>query len=379
MKRLKIKYEMNKDFIIFIAILMLSFLVAISATRVFTYTLKGYLDTGSVDVDITPYEVRGGELIEATDRMIMPGEKLSYIPEVTSLRESGFVRVKVEIEMDEDTGSPITTDNVFTVCDDWLQKGDYFYCTKVLDRGEKSDIFQGLTIPEDWTKETASGFSIRLTADIIQSENFVPDFQDQYPWGSVEIEVAKESDQTNYRTATPLLEKNILEFNGGKGFEGNTKDLFRNFGTYMAGDEYADVLKVKNRSDNSIELFFKTDNVPSDLLNQMNLTIRFDGKKLYQGNLASREISSWIKLTTLKPGEEKNLEYIVELPDESRNYYSVLDDDVTWQFKCTAMDKSIVKTGDDNAMLLWFVIFLIATICLISLLETRREQSDEGN
>ena len=380
MNRLKRKYEMNRDFIILIAILMMSFLVVVSATKVFTYTLKGYLNTGAVDVDITAYEVCNGELVEATDKYVLPGEKLSYIPEVTSLREAGYVRVKVEIEMDDDTPNPITVDNVFTVCEDWLQKGDYFYCTKILGRGEKSDIFQGLSIPEDWANETASGFSIKMTADIIQSDNFNPDFQSEYPWGNVEIEIAKDDDQTNYRSAKPLSEKNVLEFDGVKGFECNTENLFRNFGTYMAGDEFADILKVKNSSNKSIDLYFRTDNVPSELLNQMKLTIRFDGKKLYQGNLASGQLDKWIKLSTLKPGEEQNLEYVIEFSEESQNYYSVLNDDITWMFKCTELENGIVKTGDETNALLWLSTSILASICLVYLVGIdRRQKRDEDN
>lgn len=378
MIRMKSKYIAWRDIAGILAILVMSFLLVISASHVFEYTFSGAVSTGAVDVDITPYELVDGEMIPAIDKVIMPGDQVSYIPEVRNLREPGYVRVKAEINMDEVSAEPITLSNVIELSDDWVRKGDYFYCTKILERGEKSDLFKGLSVPLRWTEETASGFTIKLVADVIQSANFKPNFNSDSPWGSVEIEEAKESEQTEYHVVKQMPDSNTLVFKSGKGFEANTDDIFRNFKTHMAGDKYSDSLNILNNSGKDIELFFRTKNKTSDLLEQMKLTIKLDGKQVYSGDLVSRSLSDWTKLMRLRRGDTAKMEYTVELPSESMNYYSVLQDSIKWQFKCAEIESSIVKTGDDSNMVIWLVVFLFSLVVLVYIVGTERSRHESN-
>lgn len=381
MIRMKSEYIAWRDIAGILAILVMSFLLVISASHVFEYTFHGKVSTSSVDVDITPYEVVDGKMIPAIDKVIMPGDKVSYIPEVRNLREAGYVRVKAEIDMDELSAEPITLSNVIELSDEWVRKGDYFYCTKILERGEKSDVFKGLSVPLLWTEDTASGFTIRLVADVIQSANFNPDFDSDSPWGSVEIEDAKESEQTEYHVVKQMPDSNTLVFRSGKGFEANTDDLFRNFKTHMAGDKYSDSLNILNNSGKDIDLFFRTNNESSELLEQTKLTIKFDGKQVYSGNLVSKNLNNWTKLMELRRGDTAKMEYTVELPSESMNNYSVLQDNIKWQFKCAEIENSIVKTGDDANTVIWFAIFLFSLIVLVYIVGTERSrhESDQNS
>ena len=368
-----------RDILPLIAIIGMSFLLVISASHVFEYTFQGTVSTGSVDVDITPYEIRDGELVPAVDKIIMPGDRVSYIPEVRNLREPGYVRMKAEITMDEISTEPITLDNVLELNDDWVRKGEHFYCTRILERGEKSNVFNGLSVPKLWTEDTASGFTIKLVADVIQSANFKPDFNSDSPWGSIEIENAKESDQTKYHVVRQMADSNTLEFRSGKGFEANAENLFKNFKSHMSGDKFSDYLNIRNNSEKDIELFFKTDNVTSDILQQMKLTIRLDGKHVYYGNLESKSLSNWTKIMRLKSGKTVKMEYTVELPSGSVNCYSVLNDKVKWQFKCAEIDNSIVKTGDETSMLIWLALFIFSIVVLVYLGTERSKDESSQN
>ena len=224
----------------------------------------------------------------------------------------------------------------------------------------------------------ASGFTVKLVADVIQSANFKPDFNSDIPWGSIEIEAGKESDQTKYHVVRQMSDSNILEFRAGKGFEANAENLFRNFKSHMSGDKFSDCLDIRNNSDKDIELFFKTDNVSSEILRHMKLTIRLDGKHIYYGNLESKSLNSWIKMMRLRSGKTVKMEYTVELPSKSDNYYSVLNDKVKWQFKCAEIDNSIIKTGDETSMLIWLVLFVFSMIVLVYLVGTEMKYDVSG-
>lgn len=340
--------------------------VAVYAIKVYEISFNNHIRTGSVDIIIEQFEQcdEGERLIEPG--VVMPNQDVSYIPKVTNLRADGYVRVKVELEMDERIPRPLKLEDVYEVNEDWIQKGNYFYNTKVMKKGDTSVLFRGFHVPEEWTKDTASGFNFTVTADIIQDNNFIPDFNSIAPWGSIEIEHAKEEDNIVYGIASRRTELQEFEYTSYSGIVSESTDLFSNFRCFLAGDTYSDTLIMKNKSDSDIKVFFRTQTESDDMLKKMKLKIKCDGKKVYEGDLAAEALNDFKKLTVINSNKENVLDFEVELPEDSENYYSVLKDNVVWQFKVEEIkNDGEISTGDRaNLLMVVFVLILSGVLIL---------------
>lgn len=377
-------------------LVLLALMATVSATKVYEYGFKNNLGSGSVQINLEQLTIdESGSLKKAEPKDVMPGEDVSYMPEVENLRADAYVRVRIDLEMENETSRPVTTADIFKISDGWVQKGDYFYNTKIMKKGEKQVVFQGISVPTCWVQDVekdlpavdpgdepaqATPFTVYAHADAIQSANFTPDFTSDLPWGSVEIEEAKPDDpntyEAGYGVAKPVVEQNVLRFSKSSGLEANTKDLFRNFQLYMAGNEYKDTLKIKNNASNGITVFFRTKNQNmTDLRGKMTLKIELDGKTLYEGDLFSQKLDSYKELVKLKAGKEANFTYTVKLPEDSKNYYSVLTDDVEWLFK--VVEDPSPKTGDDMRLALWFGAFIAAVFAMAFLILWSRNKRDK--
>ena len=410
--------EKYKSVLLAIALAALTVSSVVSAAEIYELGLKGHINTGSVAIDLKPLCLDSdGKLKDAEEKAVSPGEHLSFMPVVENKRADAYVRLKVDIIMDEETETPVTNDDIYrerirVITDDdvfktidsseWIRKGDYFYDTKVLKQGGKSCAFQGIIIPDNWvsdpdkslpsapdgkTPAQASGFRISLHADAIQAENFKPDFESDNPWGSVIIEDAKTDDNRDYSVASPVIDSNKLIFTGSGSLEANTDDLFRNFNTYMPVGLYTDSILISNKAANDITVFFRTDNVPTGLKDKMKLSISCSGKTIYNGSLSSTEISDYKELVKLRSGKEAELKYTVKLPEDSLNEYSVLSEDIEWLFKVAehtdkdnennSVNKAERKnsgpeTGDAAMLLAWMTAFVLSASATSFLIHRNR-------
>ncbi len=385
------------------------------ANFVHQHAFKNNIETSGVDIRVDQYHVTesGIEPIKP-GKSVTPGEVSSYIPRVTNLRTEGFVRIRMEINMDEEKKKPITVDDVTEVGSDWVRRGDYFYCKKVLGENESSDVFGGIRIPSDWTGETAAGFSVIITADVVQARNFEPDFDSVSPWGSLEIEdrsmrgaSANSVEQTDasrveqtdtsrvgqtdvnrgigieeasggqirYRRAQ-AAEKPYFIITENKTFECTTADLFSGFATVMPGDVCGEEMPIRNKTKNKLKVYFRTENVSSDLLHKMNLKIRCGERNVYEGDLVSERLASFMELTVIEPGEQELLQFEIELGRDAKNKYQDLCDDVIW-ILAIEEEKSgrTAQTGDEQGRILVLMLAIctaMALALLVTLLLGRR-------
>ena len=354
------------------------------AARQAKITFENNLQTGSTHIDITTYKVEDGIVVETPPediRAVYRNETVSYIPRVTNLRYEGYVRVKIDIEekdIDESGFSDfILKDDIKNsrgengANPDWIQKPDgFFYCTKVLSPGEYSEIFNQLRMERWLGSPESKTLNVHMIADVIQTDHFTPNWEEDLPWGGVQIERAKERDDIDYGEARSIGDKALIMTYDGTRLEGTSADLFDNFGEfYMAGNTYSDVLKMKNASRGDVKLYFRTQNVNTDLLEQMELRILLNGTEIYSGDLVSEELSPWRELTVLKRGETKDFEFEVHLPKESQNYYSVLKDKVIWQFDFESMGGK--QTGQELPIHL-IILIAIAIFSALWLLAGRK-------
>lgn len=342
------------------------------AAGLYEISFTNNFQTGIVDIDIEQYQMTPDGEMAAVPGEVMPNQDVSYIPRVRNLEADAYVRVKVDIMMDKEVPVPITLDSVYGINPDWVQRGEYFYLTKALRTGETSDLFTGFHVPEEWENETAGSFRIKVSADAVQELNFEPDFGALLPWGSIEIQKAKQERNISYNVAKEKGEQYRFTYTSDNGLESETGDLFSNFGSFMAGDTFEDVLEMKNASGRDVKLYFRTEATDSDLIKMMKLVISCDGKTVYEGDLASEEIATWHELTVVERGKLKKLQFEVSLPDESDNFYTVLKDEVVWKFKCTETEQ-VVQTGDNGNMTVFCMAACLAVLVILLTVLTGRK------
>ena len=368
----------NRIYICICCAVIIVFTAAVYAMKMYEISFDNHIRTGSVDIRIEQYEMcAGGEkLIEPG--VVMPNQDVSYIPKVTNLRSDGYVRVKVELAMDKSIPRPLTLEDVYKINEDWVQKGEFFYNTKVMKKGETSVLFRGFHVPEEWTQETASGFNFTVTADVIQNDNFTPDFDSVSPWGSIEIEQAKVEDNIVYGIAERKAPSPVFEYTSAAGLSSEYTDLFSNFSCFMAGDCCSDTLIMKNKSDSDIRVYFSTQAVNDDMLRKMRLSIKCGGRKVYEGNLAAESLKEYEELTVIDSKTDGVLDFEVKLPEDSGNYYSVLKDKVIWKFRVEEIgDSSNVKTGDGGSYMIAVIAMLMSAGAFAGTVLLKRKRNNE--
>lgn len=142
---------------------------------------------------------------------VLPGDWLSKEPVVrlTGTSEDAYVRVKLEVvekvaegqeaKLTPEQKAALISDECLNFGEDWTLGTDgYIYYNKKLSlTGEKATapVFTIVKIPgNDWTNNTAEAqFSINITADLVQYDNFTPGTNAAGKidsWGNITIEKA---------------------------------------------------------------------------------------------------------------------------------------------------------------------------------------------
>ncbi|ALU16160.1 hypothetical protein ACH52_3422 [Eubacterium limosum] len=141
---------------------------------------------------------------------IVPGDWLSKEPVVslTNTSEDAYVRVKLEVEenvpqgqeakLTDEQKAALISEECLNFGDDWTAGADgyIYYNNKLSLAGPQATepVFTLVKIPETWGNGTANvNFSIKITADLVQYDNFKPGTNAAGKidsWGDVTIEKA---------------------------------------------------------------------------------------------------------------------------------------------------------------------------------------------
>ena len=132
---------MRKQWIAVMAVL--SLLLTMSGVGIHartTTSVTNHFDTGIVDIDLKEYQLGDNQELEAWEDnpLLLPGSRISKIPEVSNQGNDCWVRVKLEFEQVEglDTGC------LFGMDEDLIYHEDgYFYLHRVLKTDETFRIF----------------------------------------------------------------------------------------------------------------------------------------------------------------------------------------------------------------------------------------------
>lgn len=354
-------------------LLCLSCMVFLGSGIVFAMeeiSVTNHIETGVIDIELNEYqEQEDGTLTEWEDNpILLPGSRISKIPRIENLGYECYVRASLDFSLDE------LEDSYFDMGEHWIYgKDGYWYYTEVLKSGTYTDIFQGIQVPDDFSQEyEGQTLQLKIDVDAIQTNNFIPDYDSEKPWGDVEIQACiQEAPYTINSLDTENPKQFEIQYDKtSKELIKNEEDFFSNIPTLFPGDVYTDILDLTNTSSNPIKLYFHTYSEASDLLDQIKLTIVLVHSSrenlIYEGSLNSKELEKQLLLTEIYGNGKQQLRYTLEVPKELDNQYTLLKDQVRWMFSVEEI--GTVQTGDTLNITPALLIMLISGVFIFALL-----------
>ena len=320
-----------------------------------TVSVQNHIQTGDVNIGIQEYEEKEGKEFLYTGsegRMVLPSQRISKIPRVTNYAEPCYLRVKISSHSEM---PDCETQEIFGMSEEWIQAEGYYYWPEPLETGESVDIFQGVTIPSNWTEETSDKtLGLTITAEAVQEDHFTPDFQSEQPWGEQEIELCVHEQDGSVTEVEKTYQRMTVSYEGAaRNLVTVPGDFFINLGTAMPGDSLSDTVVVRNTTATEAEFFFRTE-IPEgltdeerDLMEQFELEIVREGSLLYSGSLGAEALSETpVSLGVYQPGEEGSLHFTLKLPAELKNVYARRETFVNWIFSVQGQEE---MTPEQNA------------------------------
>lgn len=387
--------------------ILLIFLGISGAYAVFSdsVTVKNHIATGDINISLKEYQKKNGkEIFYRNPIEVLPGDFISKIPRITNQGMPCWIRTKISFQNNLEMKDGFGEKNIEGISRDWKKKGEYYYYTKPLKKGESVDFFTGVSVPFFWT-EDYSGQKLRIgiQADAIQAANFHPDFQEMSPWGNQIVE--KCIHETNGKTDCKLEDVELsVKFHGdAQKLLAVPADFFRNFGAILPGDTKKDEISISNADKNAVEIFFRTEiqnqtKEQKELLEKLALTVSMNGKKFYTGNLKSSSLERSVLLGKFEPQTEGKLTFSITAPPNLKNSYALRDASVNWIFTVNKKDgvftdsplspdgsenkrypaenSTPVKTGDNTPVFIMIVLLIFSSILGIAYLKLKKGDNE---
>lgn len=387
--------------------ILLIFLGISGAYAVFSdsVTVKNHIATGDINISLKEYQKKNGkEIFYRNPIEVLPGDFISKIPRITNQGMPCWIRTKISFQNNLEMKDGFGEKNIEGISRDWKKKGEYYYYTKPLKKGESVDFFTGVSVPFFWT-EDYSGQKLRIgiQADAIQAANFHPDFQEMSPWGNQIVE--KCIHETNGKTDCKLEDVELsVKFHGdAQKLLAVPADFFRNFGAILPGDTKKDEISISNTDKNAVEIFFRTEiqnqtKEQKELLEKLAFTVSMNGKKFYTGNLKSSSLERSVLLGKFEPQTEGKLTFSITAPPNLKNSYALRDASVNWIFtvnkkdgvftdsplspdgsenkRYSAENSTPVKTGDNTPVFIMIVLLIFSSILGIAYLKLKKGDNE---
>ena len=317
-------------------------------------TSGNILTTNSVDIDLKEYlvdESQSENLYDGENITVYPGSKISIVPKITNRGSNCYVRAKLDFEIDN---NKIESSNnyIFDVSEKWKKYGDYYYFNSILNNNETIEIFNKIKIPSNLSKEySGKNIIVSVTADAIQSDNFNPDYTLEDPWYNIKIEKSVDS--------TYVINSKDENFSAELKFENNaekyieiSEDFFKKLNKMVPGDVVEEHIKLINKTDKETEYFYgietpeNTKDSEIELLKKCILTVeKNDNATLYSDGLLNHLNNS---IGKLKPGEEANVKFTIQIPKELGNSFSNLNAKFNWKFSIQPEEIKPEKQEQEN-------------------------------
>lgn len=347
--------NMRKSVKILAGLLLTGVLSAAAVYASFSDRLNvvNHIAVGDVNISISEYARKGkGEVKYSQPSEVLPGQSISKIPRIKNEALPCWIRARITYTGADGALEGLKDDNIGGIASEWVKRGEYYYYTKVLKKQETIDLFQTVSIPDDWTEEHAQQkVTVDVQADAIQAANFKPDFSAMSPWGNQVIQQCVH-EQNGTLTCRKGETKLSVEFSGkAHKLVAVPDDFFTNLESAMPGDVLKDQVQISNTTDQEAEIFFQTDTTGRSeeqlkMLKEIRFEISQNKKLLYKGTLDAEELAKPRSLGKFKSGQKGSLEFELEIPKEWDNAYALKKTDVTWIFAVKEKEKKESASSD---------------------------------
>ncbi len=349
------------------AILEIFFIVIMLTSTVLAYenaatTVNSSVTTGQVNISLQEYEKRDNqEVIYSENNIVLPGDNISLIPRITNHGIDCYIRAKIDYFLED--GTKINTTDNISISNNWTKKNDYYYYEKVLGKGEKTDIFDTISIPTDISHNDQK-ISLNITVEAVQQKNFTVDFAKDEPWGYITI---KECVDDNYDVSKVQSSANVtIKYDSDAASMVKVQETF--FGDLtdlIPGSSIEEIVEIKNSKRAYTEYYFTTSIEDSmvDILKNYKLKI-LDSKNniLYDDTLYCEKKCS---IGSYKPGHSEKLKFMISLDQDLDNSSSLNNGNLMWVFSTESDSSSIINPDTGDLFALYVIIFIISFILLI--------------
>lgn len=162
-----------------------------------------------------------------------------------------------------------------------------------------------------------------------------------------------------------------------------------NITNVLPGDVVTDTAILKNSSNETIKLYFKTEpiakeeyklNEDYELLEKMQLKIivrqNNTEQTVYEGPLSASSLSDFQEIGKYKPNEQAEFIFTVSVPKELDNTYNMTNTKVKWIFGVSGEESKVPDTAD-SSMISKYVVGCVVSLAAISLLVLVKKKLDQ--
>ena len=137
---------MNKIIKFFISIIVILSFCFVTYASDYETSVTNNLSIGDINIKLNEYEIKDGKKIEyENNKIVLPGQSVSKIVEITNVANPSWIRMKVEYT--SNSGINKMDDSMIHVLDNWMKQGDYFYYKNIVNTNETIQFIDTITIP----------------------------------------------------------------------------------------------------------------------------------------------------------------------------------------------------------------------------------------
>ena len=352
-------------------------------------TVENTFDTGVIDIALESFQLDedGKEEPWEDKEYVVPNSTVSNIKRITNESETScYLRAKVTFF----ESKLITRDNLLGISEDWILKEDgYYYHKGAVESRDSVDLFTGIYIP-DYVPDGEEGktFYLSVEVDAIQERNMTPDYSAEKPWGDVAVLKAENDGQNILTSVESYTALSVSYLGDADGFIAEPEDFFANLPVLYPGDEYSDVLELKNSSRDQIRLYFRssTPEEEDDTLKRMQMKIWIeqpDGetRELYSGSIKTDQFAKDTEIITLSPGQSGKLHFAVIMPADMDNAYTLKHKSVLWTFSTEVIPEEVPNTpdtGDSFAGTVYLAGMAVSGALFVMMLIGKRKRNEDS-
>ena len=361
------------------ALFILMVIACVSSGAADRLVYREEFETGKVEISLQELTAAGWDEAGGKTQLVSAGEKLNYAPGIANRRADCYVRVRIGISTDsgEVPGGPESY--IYGIDNKWTKAGDYYYFKDVLRKGSYAEIFEGISVPEDWDSDTAGALTVSVKAEAIQSRNFQPDFDDVMPWGAVMLEEASAGGSTY--NAEPVISTSEVTFDSAGSFQCDTEDLFDIREEILPGDRYSKKVTVKNGSGRPLDMAMNISAEENFINEKICLSVLCGNETIFCGTAAEAADRGSMAAGRIAASDAKEITVEMALPADADNDYAEIQDSIVWEITaddCEEDEESQrtegMQTGDPSDLKPFAVAVLLACTVMGILVISRRKE-----